>query len=56
MPVIIVTLLGLVELESLDDDIEKGESTAGQEMVGNWDERVSFFVKVMPHDWKRVLL
>jgi len=61
--------MGLVGLESLDDDIEKEEvfnhikehvqytnSTVGQEMLENWDERVKCFVKVMPHDYKRVLL
>jgi glutamate synthase domain-containing protein 3 len=24
-------------------------------MLDNWDERVTQFVKVMPHDYKRVL-
>ena len=31
-------------------------SSVGQEMLNNWDDRVGKFVKVMPHDYKRVLM
>jgi glutamate synthase domain-containing protein 3 len=61
--------MGLVGLETIDTDEEKEEvygyiqehveatgSTVGQGMLDNWDTRVSEFVKVMPHDYKRVLL
>lgn len=61
--------MGLVGLETIDTDEEKQEvydyikehvahtgSTLGQEMLDNWDIRVSQFVKVFPHDYKRVLL
>ena len=61
--------MGLVGLESVETDEEKQElydyikehvehtgSAVGQEMMDNWDIRVSQFVKVFPHDYKRVLL
>jgi glutamate synthase domain-containing protein 3 len=60
--------MGLVGLETIETDEEKEEvygyiqehveatgSSVGQEMLDNWDERVTKFVKVMPHDYKRVL-
>lgn len=31
-------------------------SSVGQEMLDNWDTRVKDFVKVFPHDYKRVLM
>lgn len=61
--------MGLVALESIDTQEESDEvynyikehvevtgSTVGQEMLDNWDQRVGQFVKVFPHDYKRVLL
>merc|ERR1712176_1593702 len=61
--------MGLVGLETIDDDVEKEEvynyikehvhytdSSVGKEMLENWDERVGCFVKVMPMDYKRVLM
>jgi len=61
--------MGLVGLEMIDTEEEKEEvyqyikehvdftgSTVGQEMLDNWDLRVGSFVKVFPHDYKRVLL
>jgi glutamate synthase (NADPH/NADH) len=61
--------MGLVGLETVDTEEEKQElydyiqehvahtgSAVGQEMLDNWDIRVSQFVKVFPHDFKRVLL
>jgi glutamate synthase domain-containing protein 3 len=60
--------MGLVGLETIDTDDEKDEvygyiqehveatgSTVGQGMLDSWDTCVSQFVKVMPHDYKRVL-
>jgi glutamate synthase domain-containing protein 3 len=60
--------MGLVGLETIDEDEEKAivrgyiqehvdytGSTVGQAMLDNWDDRVGKFVKVMPHDYKRVL-
>mmetsp|Transcript_14199 Transcript_14199/g.20992 ORF Transcript_14199/g.20992 Transcript_14199/m.20992 type:complete len:1591 (-) Transcript_14199:142-4914(-) len=60
--------MGLVGLEKVDTEVEKGElysyiqqhieatgSTVGQDMLENWDATVKNFVKVMPHDYKRVL-
>eukprot|EP00586_Coscinodiscus_wailesii_P002117 CAMPEP_0172483462 /NCGR_PEP_ID=MMETSP1066-20121228/10479_1 /TAXON_ID=671091 /ORGANISM="Coscinodiscus wailesii, Strain CCMP2513" /LENGTH=1606 /DNA_ID=CAMNT_0013247359 /DNA_START=221 /DNA_END=5041 /DNA_ORIENTATION=- len=60
--------MGLFGLETIDDDDEKATvrgyiqehvdytgSTVGQAMLDNWDESVGKFVKVMPHDYKRVL-
>jgi glutamate synthase domain-containing protein 3 len=60
--------MGLVGLETIDTEEEKEEvygyiqehveatgSDVGQAMLDNWDQRVSQFVKVMPHDYKRVL-
>ncbi len=61
--------MGLVGLEVIETDEEKEEvynyikehvdttgSTIGQDMLENWDSRVKDFVKVMPHDYKRVLM
>ena len=61
--------MGLVGLEAIESGDESAEimeyiqehvdatgSQLGQEMVDNWDERVGKFVKVFPHDYKRVLL
>jgi glutamate synthase (NADH) len=61
--------MGLVGLETIDTPEEKDEvyeyiqehvamtgSAVGREMLDNWDSRVSHFVKVFPHDYKRVLL
>lgn len=61
--------MGLVGLEAIEDEEEKAAvygyikehvdytgSTVGQGMLDNWDERVKSFVKVMPHDYKRVLM
>jgi len=60
--------MGLVGLETIETDEEKEEvynyikehvdytgSSVGQSMLENWDEKVKQFVKVMPHDYKRVL-
>merc|ERR1712157_297335 len=60
--------MGLVGLETIDTDEEKEQvynyiqehvqytdSSVGKDMLENWDERVKYFVKVMPHDYKRVL-
>jgi glutamate synthase domain-containing protein 3 len=60
--------MGLVGLETIETDEEKEEvygyiqehveatgSTVGQRMLDNWDTRAVQFVKVMPHDYKRVL-
>eukprot|EP00529_Nitzschia_sp_RCC80_P006936 CAMPEP_0113489594 /NCGR_PEP_ID=MMETSP0014_2-20120614/26609_1 /TAXON_ID=2857 /ORGANISM="Nitzschia sp." /LENGTH=1622 /DNA_ID=CAMNT_0000383335 /DNA_START=70 /DNA_END=4934 /DNA_ORIENTATION=- /assembly_acc=CAM_ASM_000159 len=60
--------MGLVGLETIDTDAEKEEvfgyiqehvaatgSSVGQAMLENWDERCKHFVKVFPHDYKRVL-
>lgn len=60
---------GLVLLERIETEEEKNEvyeyirehvevtgSGLGQEMLDNWDSRVDKFVKVMPEDYKRVLL
>ena len=60
--------MGLVGLETIDTQEESDEvynyikehvettgSTVGQAMLDNWDSRVGSFVKVMPHDYKRVL-
>jgi len=61
--------MGLVGLESIDTEEDKEDlyndirehveatgSTVGQKMLENWDEEVKKFVKVMPHDYKRVLM
>lgn len=61
--------MGLVALDTIDTPSEKDEvyayikehvhmtgSSVGQEMLDNWDSRVGQFVKVFPHDYKRVLL
>jgi len=60
--------MGLVGLETIDTEAEKQEvfeyiqehvaatgSSVGQGMLENWDERSKQFVKVFPHDYKRVL-
>ena len=60
--------MGLVGLETIDTEAEKEEvfnyirehvemtgSSIGQSMLENWDSVVKNFVKVMPHDYKRVL-
>ena len=61
--------MGLVGLETIDTPENKDEvygyikehvdmtgSSVGQEILDNWDSRVGSFVKVFPHDYKRVLL
>ncbi len=60
--------MGLVGLEGVDEVAEKEAlfdyikehvemtgSTVGQSMLEDWDNIVGKFVKVMPHDYKRVL-
>ena len=60
--------MGLVALETIDSTNEKDEvfgyiqehviatgSSVGQRMLENWDEASKNFVKVFPHDYKRVL-
>lgn len=60
--------MGLVGLETIDTPEESQEvfeyirehvevtgSSLGQAMLDNWDNQVGKFVKVMPHDYKRVL-
>lgn len=60
--------MGLVGLEKVDTEVDKGDlynyvqqhveatgSNVGQNMLENWDATVKDFVKVMPHDYKRVL-
>ena len=60
--------MGLVGLETIDTPEESQEiygyikehvnttgSTVGQKMLDDWDSTVGQFVKVMPHDYKRVL-
>jgi len=61
--------MGLVGLETIDNNEEKQEvhdyikehvdmtgSSVGQSMLDNWDVEAGNFVKVMPHDYKRVLM
>ena len=61
--------MGLVGLEGIDSSSERDEvrdyiqehvdmtgSSVGREMLDNWDLHVGQFVKVFPHDYKRVLL
>jgi len=61
--------MGLVGLETVDTVGEKEDlysyikehvdvtgSGVGSKMLENWDETVKHFVKVMPHDYKRVLM
>jgi glutamate synthase (NADPH/NADH) len=61
--------MGMVGLETIDtpdeseevygyikEHVEMTGSSLGQEMLDNWDNRVGNFVKVMPLDYKRVLL
>lgn len=61
--------MGLVGLDSIESSEEADEirgyieehvqatgSQLGQEFLDNWDSRVGMFVKVMPHDYKRVLM
>ena len=60
--------MGLVGLEGIESEDEKEEvfsyiqehvaatgSSVGQAMLENWDESCKNFVKVFPHDYKRVL-
>lgn len=60
--------MGLVGLETVEDVAEKKDlynyikehvdvtgSTVGQAMLEDWDNACKNFVKVMPHDYKRVL-
>ena len=60
--------MGLVGLETIDSDSEKEEvfgyiqehvaatgSRVGADMLENWDSRCKDFVKVYPHDYKRVV-
>jgi glutamate synthase domain-containing protein 3 len=60
--------MGLVSLESIDTVEEKEKvyafiqehvamtgSTVGQSMLENWESEHKKFVKVFPHDYKRVL-
>ena len=60
--------LGLVGLDTVDSDEEKSVlfgyinehidytgSTLGQNVLNDWETTVTQFVKVMPHDYKRVL-
>jgi len=60
--------MGLVGLETIDtveenetvynyikEHVEMTGSTVGQAMLEDWDNNVKKFVKVMPHDYKRVL-
>ena len=59
-------LVGLEKIESeeekelvyqhIKEHVDFTGSTVGQEMLDNWDFRVKDFVKVFPHDYKRVLL
>jgi glutamate synthase (NADH) len=61
--------MGLVGLETVDTTDEADEvygyieehvaatgSVLGKDFLDNWDQRVGKFVKVMPHDYKRVLM
>lgn len=61
--------LGLVGLETVDDETERAtlrgyveehvaatDSEVGRTMLADWDDTVTRFVKVMPHDYKRVML
>ncbi len=61
--------MGLVGLETIETPEESEEvmnyiqehvnvtgSSVGQAMLDNWDENVGKFVKVMPYDYKRVLM
>jgi len=60
--------MGMVELESLDNDADSNEvktlienhfnftgSTVAQQILADWNNAKSQFVKVMPTDFKRVL-
>merc|ERR1739844_751770 len=58
-------LVGLETIETVEENeavfnyikehVEMTGSTVGQSMIGDWDNNVKKFVKVMPHDYKRVL-
>jgi glutamate synthase domain-containing protein 3 len=58
-------LVGLEEIETEDEKetvfgfikehVEMTGSPVGQRMLENWDEECKHFVKVYPHDYKRVL-
>jgi glutamate synthase domain-containing protein 3 len=60
--------MGMVGLEKLDDVIEQGQvksyleehmsmtdSPVARNLLNDWQSEVKNFVKVMPHDYKRVL-
>ena len=60
--------MGMVGLEKLDDVIEQGQvksyleehmsmtdSSVARNLLNDWQSEVKNFVKVMPHDYKRVL-
>jgi glutamate synthase (NADPH/NADH) len=59
-------LVGLESVETLEESefllntikehVEATGSARGLEMIDNWDQCVGNFVKVMPHDYKRVLM
>jgi glutamate synthase domain-containing protein 3 len=38
------------------EHVEATGSALGKEMLDDWDNRRDKFVKVMPHDYKRVLM
>jgi len=58
-------LVGLETIETVEDNealfnyikehVEMTGSTVGQAMLEDWDNTLKNFVKVMPHDYKRVL-
>jgi len=61
--------MGMVGLEKVTDPVEINElasyieehkdatgSTVAEELLKNWGNSVTHFVKVMPHDYKRVML
>lgn len=61
--------MGLVGLETIDtpeeseevhsyikEHVEMTGSSTGQKMLDNWENEVGRFVKVFPHDYKRVLM
>ena len=61
--------MGMVGLEKVTDPVEIKElasyveehkaatgSAVAEELLKNWGNSVTHFVKVMPHDYKRVML
>ena len=61
--------LGMVELEKVESEDDKNElleliqshqkytgSTVAEKILGNWEQSLKQFVKVMPTDYKRVLI